>query len=46
MGEIERYLAKPWLAHYQNGVPAAVEAMATDPAYAATVAGANVTLIV
>ncbi|HSG74776.1 MAG TPA: AMP-binding protein [Burkholderiales bacterium] len=25
MGEIERYLAKPWLAHYQNGVPAAVE---------------------
>ena len=25
MSAIETYLAKPWLAHYQKGVPAAVE---------------------
>src|SRR5512138_1928704 len=25
MSAIEAYLAKPWLAHYQKGVPAAVE---------------------
>jgi long-chain acyl-CoA synthetase len=25
MSAIETYLAKPWLAHYQDGVPATVE---------------------
>src|SRR5215208_139397 len=34
MSAIESYLAKPWLAHYQKGVPASVEVPAKSLAQA------------